>query len=277
MTINCKTPISYYGGKQNMIGEILPLIPEHKLYCEPFFGGGAVYFAKPPSQIEVINDLNDFVVNFYRVLKLRYPELKAEVDASLSSRSIHRKAGYIYKNPEIYCELKKAWALWYLANFSFVGKLNGGWKYDSVENKDCQTMHNKKALFSPELVRRIELTQIECDDAIKVIKSRDKAHSYFQLDPPYILTDQGHYAGYSIEKYTALLEACAHMKGKFMLSGFPNAVLQEYIDRYGWVKKEFTKTSTAKHTFIDDVMTRGKKTELLVMNYTIESKQLSAF
>jgi DNA adenine methylase len=81
--INTKTPISYYGGKQNMLQHILPLIPPHKLYCEPFFGGGAVYFAKMPSQIEVINDKNDFVINFYRCLKLRFDELKAEVEASL--------------------------------------------------------------------------------------------------------------------------------------------------------------------------------------------------
>lgn len=32
-----KTPISYYGGKQNMLKNILPLIPEHKIYIEPYF------------------------------------------------------------------------------------------------------------------------------------------------------------------------------------------------------------------------------------------------
>lgn len=34
-----KTPISYYGGKQNMLKDILPLIPEHTIYIEPYFGG----------------------------------------------------------------------------------------------------------------------------------------------------------------------------------------------------------------------------------------------
>lgn len=38
-----KTPISYYGGKQKLISKILPLLPEHTLYTEPFIGGGAVY------------------------------------------------------------------------------------------------------------------------------------------------------------------------------------------------------------------------------------------
>lgn len=51
-----KPAISYYGGKQLMISTILPLIPSHEHYCEPFFGGGAVFFVKNPSGIESIND-----------------------------------------------------------------------------------------------------------------------------------------------------------------------------------------------------------------------------
>lgn len=62
-------PISYYGGKQKMLKHILPLIPTHKIYIEPFFGGGAVFFGKNPSEVEVINDLNSYVINFYNVLK----------------------------------------------------------------------------------------------------------------------------------------------------------------------------------------------------------------
>ena len=71
-----KTPVTYYGGKQKMLGYILPIIPTHILYCEPFFGGGAVFFGKPPSNVEVINDFNTEVVNFYECLKLHFNELK---------------------------------------------------------------------------------------------------------------------------------------------------------------------------------------------------------
>ncbi|RFZ84783.1 DNA adenine methylase [Mucilaginibacter terrenus] len=277
MTINCKTPITYYGGKQNMLNDILPLIPDHKLYCEPFFGGGAVYFAKPPSEIEVINDKNDFVINFYRVLKTRFDDLKLEVEASLSSRSIHRKAGYIFKNPGLYDEVKLAWACWYLCNCSFISKLTGGWKYDSTENKDCQVLINRKASFNYDLVKRLELTQIECDDAIKVIKSRDKPHSYFQLDPPYADTDQGHYKGWTRENYEELLNTSGNLKGKFMLHGFPSNLLQDYIDKFGWIYKEITKASPARRNYTDSTLTRGNKIEVLVMNYKLESKQLTAF
>ena len=47
--VKLRTPVTYYGGKQRMLNEILPKIPVHACYVEPFFGGGAVFFAKPPS------------------------------------------------------------------------------------------------------------------------------------------------------------------------------------------------------------------------------------
>jgi DNA adenine methylase len=65
-----KIPVSYYGGKQQLASIILGLIPEHRLYCEPFLGGAAVFFAKEPSPVEVINDTNGQLINFY----LRYAD-----------------------------------------------------------------------------------------------------------------------------------------------------------------------------------------------------------
>lgn len=59
-----------------MLKHILPIIPEHKVYVEAFFGGGAVFWAKDPSQVEIINDYNANVVNFYQQLKSNFFELK---------------------------------------------------------------------------------------------------------------------------------------------------------------------------------------------------------
>ena len=102
-----------------MLSIILPMIPEHNLYCEPFFGGGAVFFAKEPSKIEVINDTNREVVNFYRVVQNDFVSLEKEIKISLHSRDLHRKAKVIYDNPDMFSELKRAWAFWLLANQSY--------------------------------------------------------------------------------------------------------------------------------------------------------------
>ncbi len=55
---------SYPGGKRKMLKYILPLIPLHKTYLEPFAGGLAVFLAKERARVEVINDLNREIANF---------------------------------------------------------------------------------------------------------------------------------------------------------------------------------------------------------------------
>ena len=92
-----KTPVSYYGGKQKLVSTILPLIPGHKMYVEPFIGGGAVFFSKEPSHIEVINDTNKELINFYNILQNRFVELQKMVAVTLHSRTLHRDAQVVYE------------------------------------------------------------------------------------------------------------------------------------------------------------------------------------
>ena len=69
-----KTPITYYGGKQQMAGIILGMLPKHKIYCEPFFGGGAVFFDiynRYNIQEAFLFDINPELVILYNVIKRR--------------------------------------------------------------------------------------------------------------------------------------------------------------------------------------------------------------
>ena len=125
-----KTPLSYYGGKQQLASKILGLIPEHRIYCEPFIGGAAVFFAKQPSPVEVINDTNGELINFYEVLQRDFSALEKEITISLHSRKQHRQARVIYENPEMFDRVKRAWAVWMLANASYGCMLDGGFGYD---------------------------------------------------------------------------------------------------------------------------------------------------
>lgn len=115
-----KTPISYYGGKQQMLRHILPLIPEHHLYCEPFLGGAAVFFGKRPAPVEIINDLNEELINFYAMAKMRFRELNKLVKGTLHSRKTHQRAWAIYCSPEGHDLITRAWATWVLSTQSFV-------------------------------------------------------------------------------------------------------------------------------------------------------------
>ena len=68
--MNMKTPISYYGGKQNLVKELLPLFPKHVQYVEPFTGGGAVFFAKGKSKNEVIDMFDAIAPNYDKFTSL---------------------------------------------------------------------------------------------------------------------------------------------------------------------------------------------------------------
>jgi len=111
-----RTPIAYYGGKQKLANKIINLIPEHSLYCEPYLGGGAIFFRKEPSKIEVINDTNRSLIDFYQVVQNDFVSLEKEVRISLHSRDLYRKAKVIYRNPDMFSKLKRAWSVWVLSS-----------------------------------------------------------------------------------------------------------------------------------------------------------------
>jgi DNA adenine methylase len=187
-----KTPLSYYGGKQMLAKRILGLIPPHRIYCEPFLGGGAIFFAKEPSKVEVINDTNGEIINFYEVLQRDFSSLEKEVIISLHSRKQHRQAEVIYNNPEMFDRVKRAWAVRMPAN-SFYGYMpDGGFGYDRT-GCASKKMDNKRMTFFIDYAIRLQQVQIECCDALRIIKSRDMEDAFFYIDPPYIGADQGHY------------------------------------------------------------------------------------
>lgn len=107
-----RTPISYYGGKQTLSSTILKMIPVHRLYVEPFLGGAAVFFAKEPSEMEVINDLNGHMVKFYRAMKSDFGILKMLIEQTPNSRRVHREADFVLKYAEHFSDIKVAWAVW---------------------------------------------------------------------------------------------------------------------------------------------------------------------
>ena len=70
-----KPPFAYYGGKTTLGPKIAALLPAHDHYIEPFAGSLAVLLAKAPTTWETVNDLDDLLVNFWRVLRERPADL----------------------------------------------------------------------------------------------------------------------------------------------------------------------------------------------------------
>ena len=256
-----KTPITYCGGKQKLLCEILPLLPVHNLYCEPFCGGAAVFFSKEPSKVEVINDTNSELINFYRTIQNDFTSLEKEVRISLHSRRLHKDAQVIYDNPHMFSEIKRAWAVWVLATQSFSSMLDGSWGYDVQKGTTSKKISNKRESFTEEFAYRLQNVQIECTDALRIINSRDSANTLFYVDPPYYNSNCGHYDGYTLDDFESLLKALSKIEGKFILSSYPSDLLKQYTYANCW-----------KSTHIEQQVSVNKgagkkKTEVLTRNY----------
>lgn len=257
-----KAPVGYYGGKLKMLPHILPLIPEHEIYAEVFFGSGAVFFAKEPSKSEIINDTNGELLNFYSVLRKDTRRLKAKLEATPFSRALFQDASVIYNHPHLFTPLERAWALFLMANQSFSSILDGGWAV-AKSNQWPKAFKNKKLRITPSLAERLDLVQLECQDALQVIRTRDSAKSFIYADPPYWNSDCGHYSGYGRHHFLQLLDSLSEVKGKFLLSSYPSEDLDRYVKKNGWQQITVEKPITVTYK------TKKYKTECLTFNYEI--------
>lgn len=85
--------LKWVGGKRQLIPEIRKKLPqdiEHIPYCEPFIGGGALFFELQP-KVAVISDYNIELINVYKVIK-DYPKVLIE-----DLRKHENTAEYFYK------------------------------------------------------------------------------------------------------------------------------------------------------------------------------------
>jgi DNA adenine methylase len=173
-----------------LLPTILPLIPAHQVYTEVFFGGGAVYWAKEPAEVEAINDYNGNVVNFYRILKTRYDDLNKVIKATLHSRETHKHACTIYALPWLFDELTRAWAFWAACHQGFHSMICSGWTFDNC-GKKTKGFANRTQNLTPEHADRLRLTTIEQREANVILAYYDAPETFHYIDPPYLNADQG--------------------------------------------------------------------------------------
>ncbi|MDO5969302.1 DNA adenine methylase [Flavivirga aquimarina] len=260
-----KTPITYYGGKQNLAKTIVDLIPEHTVYTEAFAGGAAIFFLKDKVRNEIINDTDAFVTIFYKVLHGDFETLKSKINTTAYSRVVYNVALNMYKHPVFFTDLQRAWAFFVLTNMGFSGRIGSFGCY--TKGNKAMGWENKKKLLTPQLKERLKGTQIECTDALKILKLRDSIDTFHYIDPPYFNSNMGHYEGYTLKDFTALLELLKTLKGKFILSSYPSEILTKFIKHNGWHTKSIEQLVSANQTKSKKHKT---KTEVLTANFLLD-------
>jgi len=260
-------PLKCYGGKTYLLKHILPLIPPHKCYVEVFGGSARLLFAKPPSPVEVYNDIDEDLVNFYRVLRdpKKYKKLKKLLLLTPYARREFEFCRDHLHDPDI-DDVERARRLYVVIRQSFSANCKR-WGYSI--NKSRKTFYNIVDCFDV-FHERIRKVQIECDDFENIIKRYDTPQTFFYLDPPYLnispstIMEIKNYM--SAEDHERLVNVLLGIKGKALLSGYENEIYRK-LEENGWrkivIEKICCHTNPRKNL-------RGKRKyvrECLWMNY----------
>lgn len=144
--------------------------------------------------------------------------------------------------------------------------LDGSFGYDKIKGTTSQKIANKREDFTIDFSIRIQNVQIECTDALRIIRSRDHEAAFHYVDPPYYNSDCGHYDGYTIEDFEMLLKMLSEVKGKFLLSSYPSEILTKYTKKFAWYTIKLEQSvSVANGTGKPG----KKKIEVLTANYDL--------
>lgn len=269
-----RSPIKWLGGKGKMASKLMALVPRHHIYVEPFGGGASMLFAKAPSPVEVYNDIDSGLVNFFRVL--RDPETFGQLQRMVELTP-HSKEEYYTSLREWEATadpVERAYRWFVVARQSFGGHFGASWGYSLTESisgmsKDTATWLSAIQLL-PEVSARLLRVQVDNSDWQAVLDRYDGPSTFFYCDPPYV-TDTRKGGEYRHEltdgMHAQLVQRLLSLKGKAMLSGYGHPIYQPLEDA-GWVRMDFEtvchvagRTRNSKLQGAGNVVTQQKRIE----------------
>jgi Site-specific DNA methylase len=222
--MNAPRILHYPGSKWSMAEWIISHMPPHQTYLEPFFGSGAVFFNKPPSPLETINDIDGDVVNLFRVIRDRPDELARLVYWTPYSREEYYNSYQLGGVDELERARRFLVRCWMARSGVTANKT--GWRNRIVSDRKDGT---QKWFDLPEIIiktaERLKFAQIEQQPALELIRRYKREDVLIYADPPYPLeTRSGRM--YKNEMTDAdhaeLLDVLDAHPGPVLLSGYAN-------------------------------------------------------
>lgn len=232
------------------------MIPEHRAYCEVFSGAAWVFFRKPPSKYETINDLDSDLVCFYRVVQNHLEEFLKQFKWLLSSREWfedwkrQQEAGGL-------TDIQRAARYYYLQRHCFAGRVRGRTFGASgpLRSPRINLLRLEEELSAVHL--RLATVSIENLPWQEFIKRYDRKQTLFYLDPPYYKAPV--YAhNLELEDYQEMAQILADVRAQFILSINDRPEMRETFKGFK------IKPVRLKYSVKKEGLTEGK--ELLVSN-----------
>jgi DNA adenine methylase len=229
--------LQYTGSKWRIAPWIISHFARHRCYVEPFCGAAAVFLRKPVSYLEVLNDLNGEVVNFFDQLRDNTDALVRAIDLTPWSR-----AELIRANEPSDLPLERARRLYIRSYQSYTAgeaEKSRGWAIAVNESRRLQRWPILNHLYA--CAKRLKYAQLECDTALNVIARYDDEQTLVYCDPPYV-TETRTTVDYPLEMtdadHIALSETLHSIKGMGLISGYDSALYRELYKDWRMVSVE---------------------------------------
>ncbi len=260
-------PFAYFGGKTTLAHRIVGMLPPHRHYVEPFAGSLAVLLAKTPAPYETVNDLDQHLMTFWRVLRDRAPELAERCWLTPHSRAEHD----LSYDLDVEDELELARRIWVRLTQGRGGTMRRtGWRHfqnpgvrSSTSMPDYLEAYAERMAPAAARLRRVSL---ECRPALELIDAYGK-HSEVCLyvDPPYLGETRSVSSRYGVEMHTQaeherLAEALQACAAAVVISGYPSTLYDTlYADWHRTDLEAFTGQANLTGA-------EGRRTEVLWSN-----------
>jgi len=231
-----ETILRWPGAKWRLADWITNQLPPHKVYCEAFFGSGAVFFTKQPSGTETINDIDDNIVNLFRVVRDSADELARMIEMTPYSRTEYRDS---YKSTGD--EVEKARRFLVRVWQAYGGKTHcdTSWAHDRTNLVFRPRYWCKLPERILSIVERLKMAQIENMNALELIELYNRENTLLYIDPPYLKSTrtQLHYKCEFVKdsEHRELLRLCKKHKGYVIISSYNNELYDNEL--YGWDKR----------------------------------------
>jgi len=268
-------PFGWYGGKFSHLRWLLPLLAESHTYCEPFAGSGAVLLSRTPSPVEVYNDIDGEVCNFFRVLRDDRDNLIERIALTPFSREEYLNALDVSPTLEA---VERARRFYVRARQVRTGMAQGAtpgrWANCIGNSRAGMAAAVSRWLGSadalPEIAARLLRVQIENRSAQEVIAIYDSPETLFYCDPPYVhdtRIDRKMYANeMSDADHRDLALTLNDLAGKVAFSNYDSPILDALYPSPKW-----TKIVLPMRTIHS---TKAQRSEVLWVNYAIDAGAL---
>lgn len=270
------SPFKWVGGKSRLRKQIISLLPKHTCYVELFSGAAWVLFGKPPSDVEVLNDIDQELVTFFRVIKEKPKELIAAFEWELVSRAEFQRLASLDSTQ--LTDIQRAHRFYYLIMAGWGGEL----KYPRFQTSISDGGHGNRLIGALETLSerikpvhdRLKTVIIENLDWRKCLERYDRPNAIMYIDPPY--PDNGANYAHNMrdwKEHQELADRLHKTQCKWILSSYDTLEIRALYPKNYVVSVQMASGMKTKKNGSERVINK----EVLITNYLPDSTSVSRF